>query len=92
MAEVNIKGPDNYHKYFHVLGEGNVWLDGKGKPIPLNSPLNKLQKSMINTKKCKINAILKCKINRKQKKMERKVMVDFLFSVDFLMLRCLRKS
>ena len=40
MTEVNIKGPEDYHKYFHVSGEGNVWLDGKGKPIPLDSPLN----------------------------------------------------
>ena len=44
MAEVNIKRPKDYHKYFHVSGEGNLWLDGRGKPITLDSPLNKLQK------------------------------------------------
>ena len=40
MAEVNIKGPEDYYKYFHVSGEGNIWLDGKGKRIPFDSPLN----------------------------------------------------
>ena len=40
MAEANINGPEDYHKYFHVSEEGIFWLDGKGKPIPLDSPQN----------------------------------------------------
>ena len=39
MAEVNIKGSEDYHKYSYVSGEGNILLDGKGKPIPIESPL-----------------------------------------------------
>ena len=30
MATIDIKGPRDYHKYFNVSVEGNVWLGGKG--------------------------------------------------------------
>ena len=39
MDNINIKGPEEYNLYFHTSMEGNVWLDGKGKPIPLDQPL-----------------------------------------------------
>ena len=39
MAEVNIKGPEDYKLYFHTSREGNVSLDGKGKPIPLDQTI-----------------------------------------------------
>ena len=39
MANLNIKGPEDYKLYFHTSMEGNFWLDGKGKPIPLDQPL-----------------------------------------------------
>ena len=39
MANIDIKGPEDYKLYFHTSMEGNVWLDGKGKPIPLDQPL-----------------------------------------------------
>ena len=39
MDNINIKGPEEYNLYFHTSREGNVWLDGKGKPIPLDQPL-----------------------------------------------------
>ena len=39
MTEINVKGPEDYKLYFQTLREGNVWLDGKGKPIPLDQPL-----------------------------------------------------
>ena len=39
MAEVNIKGPEDYKLYFYTSRKGNVWLDVKGKPIPLDQPL-----------------------------------------------------
>ena len=39
MANLDIKGPEDYKLYFHTSMEGNVWLDGKGKPIPLDQPL-----------------------------------------------------
>ena len=39
MANIDIKGPENYKLYFHTSREGNVWLDRKGKPIPLDQPL-----------------------------------------------------
>ena len=39
MDNINIKGPEEYRLYFHTSMEGNVWLDGKGKPIPLDQPL-----------------------------------------------------
>ena len=39
MANMDIKGPEYYKFYFHTSMEGNVWLDGKGKPIPLDQPL-----------------------------------------------------
>ena len=38
MDNINIKGPEEYKLYFHTSMEGNVWLDGKGKPIPLDQP------------------------------------------------------
>ena len=41
MANTDIKGPEDYKLYFHTSREGNVWLDGKGKPILLDSPLKK---------------------------------------------------
>ena len=39
MANIDIKGPKDYKLYFHTSMEGNVWLDGKGIPIPLDQPL-----------------------------------------------------
>ena len=30
----NIKGPQDYHKFYHTSSEGLVGLDGKGNPIP----------------------------------------------------------
>ena len=39
MADIDIKEPEDYKFYFHTSREGNVWLDGKGKPIPLDQPL-----------------------------------------------------
>ena len=39
MDNINIKGPEEYNLYFNTSREGNVWLDGKGKPIPLDQPL-----------------------------------------------------
>ena len=39
MDNINIKGSEEYKLYFHTLMEGNVWLDGKGKPIPPDQPL-----------------------------------------------------
>ena len=39
MANIDIKGPEDYKLYFHTSREGNVWLDGKGKPIPLDQTL-----------------------------------------------------
>ena len=39
MANIDIKGPEDYKLYFHTSREGNVWLDGKGKPVPLDQPL-----------------------------------------------------
>ena len=39
MDNINIKRPEEYKLYFHTSMEGNVWLDGKGKPIPLDQPL-----------------------------------------------------
>ena len=40
MANIDIKGPEDYELYFHISLEGNVWLDGKGKPICLDQPLD----------------------------------------------------
>ena len=34
-----IKGPQDYHKFYHTSSEGLVWLDGKGNPIPLSHTL-----------------------------------------------------
>ena len=34
-----IKGPQDYHKFYHMSSEGLVWLDGKGNPIPLSHTL-----------------------------------------------------
>ena len=39
MDNINIKGPKEYKLYFHTSMEGNVWLDGRGKPIPLDQLL-----------------------------------------------------
>ena len=39
MDNINIKGPEEYNLYFDTSREWNVWLDGKGKPIPLDQPL-----------------------------------------------------
>ena len=39
VANINIKGPEDYKFYVHTSREGNVWLDGKGEPIPLCQPL-----------------------------------------------------
>ena len=35
----NIKGPQDYHKFYHTSSEGLVWLDGKGNQIPLSHML-----------------------------------------------------
>ena len=35
----NIKGPQDYHKFYHTSSEGLVWLDGRGNPIPLSHML-----------------------------------------------------
>ena len=32
----NIKGPQDYHKFYHTSCKGLVWLDGKGNAIPLS--------------------------------------------------------
>ena len=34
-----IKGPQDYHKFYHTSSEGLVWLDGKGNPVPLSHML-----------------------------------------------------
>ena len=39
MLNIYIKGPEDYKLYFHTSVEGIVWLDGKGKPIPLDQSL-----------------------------------------------------
>ena len=39
MANIYIIVPEDYKLYFHTSMEGHVWLDGKGKPIPLDQPL-----------------------------------------------------
>ena len=39
MANLDIKGPEDYTLYLHASRKGNVWLDGNGKPIPLDQPL-----------------------------------------------------
>ena len=39
MDNINIKGPEEYKLYFHIINGRNVWLDGKGKPIPLDQLL-----------------------------------------------------
>ena len=39
MANIDIKGPEDYKFYIHTSMEGKVWLDGKGKPILLDQPL-----------------------------------------------------
>ena len=39
MVNIDIKGPEDYKLYFHTSMKGNVWLDGKGEPIPLDQPL-----------------------------------------------------
>ena len=38
MANIDIKGPEEYILYIYTSREGNVWLDGKGKPFPLTNP------------------------------------------------------
>ena len=39
MDSHNIKGPQDYHKFYHTSSEGQVWLDGKGNPIALSHTL-----------------------------------------------------
>ena len=39
MVKLDIKGPEDYKLHFNTLREGTVWLDGKGKPIPLDQLL-----------------------------------------------------
>ena len=39
MANIDIKEPEDYKLYFHTSMGGNVWLDGKNKPIPIDQPL-----------------------------------------------------
>ena len=39
MANIDIKGGEDCKLYFHTSREGNVWLDGKDKPIPLDQTL-----------------------------------------------------
>ena len=51
MANIDIKGPEDYNLYFHTSMEGNVKLDGKGKPIPLDQPLvNHVDSNSIHSK------------------------------------------
>ena len=35
----NIKGPQDYHKFYHTASEGLVWFDGRGNPVPLSHTL-----------------------------------------------------
>ena len=39
MGLHNIKGSQDYHKFYHTSSEGLVCLDGKGNPIPLSHML-----------------------------------------------------
>ena len=34
-----VKGPQDYHKFYHTSPKGLVWLDRKGNPIPLSHML-----------------------------------------------------
>ena len=34
-----VHGPEDYKLYYHMSPEGNIWLDAKNNPIPLNSQL-----------------------------------------------------
>ena len=34
-----IKGPQDYHKFYHTSPEDLVWVDGKGNPISLSHTL-----------------------------------------------------
>ena len=40
MDPFKIKGPQEYCKYFHTNSDGLVWIDGRGKPIPLDMNLS----------------------------------------------------
>ena len=40
MDQMNILGPQDYLKFFHMSSEGLVWLDKKGNPIPLSQLLD----------------------------------------------------
>ena len=39
MAHSLIKGPEDYKLFYHIDGEGNIWLDGKRNPISRDNPL-----------------------------------------------------
>ena len=54
MANIDIKGPEDYKLYFHTSREGNAWLDGKGKPIPLDqvSPVDSISPIELWNSKC----------------------------------------
>ena len=39
MANIDIKRPADYKLYFRTSRDGNAWLDGKGKLIPLGQSL-----------------------------------------------------
>ena len=35
----NIKGPKDYHQFYHTSSESLVWSDGRGNPIPFSHTL-----------------------------------------------------
>ena len=39
MDSQNLKGPQDYHKFYHTSTEGLIWLDGRGNPIPISHTL-----------------------------------------------------
>ena len=39
MSIADIKGPKDYAKFYHTNSAGDIWLDGKNHPIPLEHPL-----------------------------------------------------
>ena len=38
MADTDIKGPEDYLKYFHSTIGGKIMLDEKDQPIPISDP------------------------------------------------------
>ena len=42
MAFNNLpKGPQDYLNFYHTDKDGNIWLDGDGKPISLSTKLDR---------------------------------------------------